>query len=191
MANGHQVEGKYLFPSLLRRLAGPVDVNNLVQAFQKHPERIGADYQWASAIFEAILEFDPARLDDLIRLILEIERETRPMVSALSSLMIAARRKQAVIGPNTVKLFQTTPAEKKRQFLPFMLATRRRDALRPALQFIASQTESFEQQRRASPGSQPLAAHWKQRGRGRGPRVHSGCAAGRDAFRAIRLARPA
>jgi hypothetical protein len=152
MANGHQVEGKYLLPSILRRLAGPVDVNNLVQAFQKHPERIGADYQWASAIFEAILEFDPARLDDLIRLILEIERETRPMVSALSSLMIAARRKQAVIGPNTVKLFQTTPAEKKRQFLPFLLATRRRDALRPALQFIASQTESFEQQRRASPG---------------------------------------
>lgn len=150
MADG-QVEDKHVFPSILRRLGGPVDFSDLVQAFQKDPDRISADYRWASAIFEAVLEFAPARLDELIRLILEIVRETRPMESALSSLMSAMRRKQAVIGPNTIKLFQTMPAEKKRRLLPFLLATRRRDALRPALQFIASHTESFEQQRRVSP----------------------------------------
>jgi HEAT repeat protein len=151
MTDVHEVGDKYLFPSLLRRLGRPVDATELFEAIRRQPQRITTDYQWALAIFEAILEFNPALLDDLIRFILETASETRPRESALSSLMLAARRKHALIGPPTINFFKTAPAQTKRWLLPFMLSARSRDALHPALQFIASESQYLDLQRGASP----------------------------------------
>jgi hypothetical protein len=151
MADTHPVEDKYLFSRILRGLGEPVDVDELLQTLRKQPERIPADYQWALAIFEAILEFDPARLHDLIRFISETLSEPRRIESALGSLMIAARRKHGLIGPPTIEFFKNASSETKRKLLPFMLFDRRRDALRPVFQFLASESEPVDQQRRGSP----------------------------------------
>jgi hypothetical protein len=107
-----------------------------------------ADYQWALAVVEAILEFDPAQLHDL--LLFSVERASDPTrrESALSWLMIAARRKNGVIDPRTVEFFNRQPSEIKRQLLPFMLLDRRRDVLRHAFQFLASDQEPAEEWRR-------------------------------------------
>lgn len=149
VADVPEVEDKYIFPSILRQLGRPVDANGLFQVIRRHPERITADYQGALAIFEAMLEFNPALLDDLIRFVLETVGETHRKESALGSLMLAARRSHAFIGPATIELFKSAPAETKRWLLPFMLAARRRDALRPALQFIATEPQDLDPQRGA------------------------------------------
>jgi HEAT repeat protein len=135
-----------------------VDANELYQVIRRHPERITADYQGALAIFEAILEFNPALFDDLIRFVLETVVDTHRKESALSSLMLAARRKRAIIGPATIAFFKSAPTEAKRWLLPFVLAARGRDALRPALQFIATEPQHLDPQRGAS-RSLGLALH--------------------------------
>ena len=73
------------------------------------------------------------------------------MGSALGSLMITARRKNGLIGPQTVGYFKSVPRETKRRLLPFMLFDRRRDALRAVFEFLTSDFEPIDQQRRAWP----------------------------------------
>ncbi len=151
MGDTHAVEDKYLFSTTLRGLGEPVDIEELLRTLRKQPERVSADYQWAMAMFEAVLEFEPARLHDLIRFIIETVSDPDRMESALGSLMIAARRKNGLIGPQTVGYFKTVPPETKRRLLPFMLFDRRRDALRAVFEFLTSDFEPIDQQRRASP----------------------------------------
>ncbi len=128
-----------------------VDVEELLQTVRKQPERISADYLWAMALFEAILEFDPGRLHDLIRFVIETVSDPGRMESALGSLMFAARRKHGLIGPPTVDYFNNAPPETKRRLLSFMLFDRRRHALRAVFQFLTSDPEPVDQQRRLSP----------------------------------------
>jgi HEAT repeat protein len=151
MGDTHAVEDKSLFSTILRGLREPVDVEELLRTLRKQPERVSADYQWAMAMFEAVLEFEPARLPDLMRFIIEAASEPDRMESALGSLMIAARRKNGLIGPQTVGYFKNAPPETKRRLLPFMLFDRRRDALRAVFEFLASDFGPVDQQRRGSP----------------------------------------
>jgi hypothetical protein len=118
MAGGEDVDDKYLFSSILRRLGEPVDVDGLSQGLHRRPERITTDFQWASAMFEAILEFGPAQLHDLIRFTFETVSEPQHRQSALSSLTIAARRKQVVIGSQTIEFFKNAPDEPSARFCP-------------------------------------------------------------------------
>ena len=150
MGDTHAIEDKYLFSTILRRLGDPVDVEELLQTIRRQPERV-SDYQWAMAIFEAILEFDPGRLHDLIRFVVETVNDPGRMELALGSLMLAARRKRGLIGLPTVDYFKNAPPETKRRLLPFMLFERRRDALRAVFQFLTSDPEPVDQQRRSSP----------------------------------------
>ena len=151
MTDVSNVTDKYLFSNLLLRLGQPVDAKGLFDAVRRQRERITTDYQWALAIFEAMLESDPTLLDTLIRFLLEAPSEKRLQELALSSLMLAARRKHARIGPPTIDFFKAAAAETKRSLLPFMLATRSRDALQPALEFIASESQYVDFLKGGSP----------------------------------------
>lgn len=149
IAGAEPVEDKYLLSSILRGLGEPVAVDELLQILREQPERFYADYQWALAIVQAILEFDPTRLHDLVVFSIDTASDTSRREAALTWLMIAARSKGGVIGPRTIEFFNSQPPETKRLLLRFMLLDRRRDALRCVFQFLASDQEPPEAGRRS------------------------------------------
>jgi hypothetical protein len=108
------------------------------------------------AVIEAILEFDPARLHDLILFSVEGASDPARRELALSGLMIAARRKSGAIEPRSIEFFNSQPPETKRLLLRFLLLDRHRDALRHVFQFLGSDPEPAEGQRRP-PISRDLA----------------------------------
>ena len=139
------VDSRYLFADILRGLDGPVPVEELVRLLRDQPDRFFRDYQWASAIIDAILGFEPARLDDIIAIVLRMPSDPqRRQESALSMIRVGLRRIGATITPTTISFFASAPSESKGLLLPFMLFDSRRDALRPAFEFIVSGEKPFQ-----------------------------------------------
>jgi hypothetical protein len=149
IARVEPVEDTYLLSSILRGLGEPVAVDDLFEVLRGQPERFYADYQWALAISEAILEFAPARLHDLILFSLGSTSDPVQLESALTWLAIAARRKNAKIEPRTIAFFDSQPRETKRPLLRFLLLDRQREALQRVFQFLGSGSEPLEGGRRA------------------------------------------
>jgi hypothetical protein len=135
MVGPNVVQYRYPFPRLLREVDGPPPVDELFEALRGQPRRFLEDYHWGLTIVEAILDFEPERLHDLLVFALEVHDSAR-RESALSWLLIAARRKDGVIASRTVAFFDTRSPEIKRQLLPFLLLGRRRETMRPAFQFL-------------------------------------------------------
>jgi hypothetical protein len=148
IASPEPVEDRYLLPSLLRELGEPIPVDELLQILREQPKRFLADYQWALAVVEAILEFDPTRLHDLIVFSLKAVGDPARRESTLDWLLIAARRKNSTIGPRTIEFFNGQPLEVKRLLLRFLRLDPRRGVLRHVFQFLASDPEPAEGQRR-------------------------------------------
>lgn len=149
IANLERIEDKYLLPTILRGLDEPIAVDELLRILREQSERFYTDFQWALAIVETILEFDPERLHDLMLFSINTASgDTSRMKSALAWLMIAARRTNATIDPRTVELFKSQSPEIKREMLPFMLLDGRRDVLRHVFQFLLSNQELAEGRRR-------------------------------------------
>jgi hypothetical protein len=144
VADTKRVEDGYLMSSILRALGERIAVDELLRILHEQPQRFYADYRWALAIIETILEFDPTRLHDLVLFSVKTASDTAQMESALAWLIIAARRKNDVIEPRTVEFFNSQSPETKRLLLPFMLLDRHRDVLRHAFQFLVSYQKEAE-----------------------------------------------
>ncbi len=138
IASSVVVENKFMLASILRGIESPVAVDVLLQILREQSERYFADYQWASVIVEAILEFDPACLHDLIVYSIDNASDNTRLQSALGWLIVAAQRKNGVISSLTIDFFNNRPPEIKRLLLPLMLIGRNRQALQSAFQFLAS-----------------------------------------------------
>jgi hypothetical protein len=138
------VEDKYLLSSILRGLGKPIAVDELLKILHEQPARYYADYQWALAIVETILEFAPERMHDLIIFSIDMTTDPARRESALNWLIMGARRKNGLIGLRTIEFFNTQPPEIKRLLLRFLLLSRRRDALLPVFQFLASNPPPVE-----------------------------------------------
>ena len=141
MAGEAPVEDKYLLSNILRDLGEPVAVDALIDVLRDQPERFYADFQWALAVVQAIFEFDPAQLDDLIHFAVEKAPDLRRTESALSCLKIAVRNKNGVVGPRTIEFFDRQSPEIKRLLLDFLLLNHSREFLRRVFQFLDSNPE--------------------------------------------------
>jgi hypothetical protein len=148
VAGADLVEDRYLLSSILRALGEPVAVEELMRILREQSDRFYSDYQWAAAIVEAILEFEPAHLHELIRLSVEGTSDPARRESALSWLMIAARRKRGELDPRTIDYFNSQPVVIKRVLLRLLMLYPRRLGLQTAFQFLASDPEATEGQRR-------------------------------------------
>jgi hypothetical protein len=146
------IEDRYYLSRILRGLGVPIEVEELIQLTRAQRERFHSDGNWALAVTEAILEFEPARLHDLLVWLVETTRDTVRLESALGWLMVAAQRKNSVIGPAAVDFFTRQQPEVKRLLLPFMLLDWRRDVLQHAFRFLAADQEL--------PGEQGRAPFW-------------------------------
>jgi hypothetical protein len=158
MAGSNPVPDQYLFARLLRELGGPPPVGALMRMLREQPQRFFVDYQWGLAVVEAILDFEPERLHDLIVFALETAADAAQRESAINWLVIAARRKQGVIGASTVEFFGSRPPEIKRLLLRFLLFGRRRETMRPAFEFLADDPGAAEEFQR-QPAWRDLALH--------------------------------
>lgn len=138
IASSNFVENKFLLSSILRGMGNPVAVDALFQILSEQPERFYSDYHWALVIIETILEFEPARLHDLIVYFMDNASDSARMESALSWLIVAAQRKNGVISSRTIDSFNSQPPEIKRLLLPLMLIDCHRHAMQPAFQFLSS-----------------------------------------------------
>lgn len=141
IASTDSVEDCYVVPGLLRALGSGQEADQLISILRAQPERFATDYQWGLAIVEAALERDPARLPELISFAVEEIADPNRRQAALSWLMITVRRKDVQIGSPIVTMFNVASPEVKQHILPFLLRSRRRDALRPALNFMANATD--------------------------------------------------
>src|ERR1039458_4286985 len=140
-ASSETVEDQYLLSNILRALGEPVAVDDLCGILYSQPERYYGDYQRGLALVEAILEFEPDRLHELIVFSIEKTRDPTRSESALDWLMIAARRKEGLVGPRTLAFFTNQPSGTKRLLIRFLMLDRRRDTLQAAFQFLASEPE--------------------------------------------------
>lgn len=142
MAAPGRVEGAYLFGDILARLNEPADVEEIATVLRSQTQRYVSDFDWASALVEACLSFEPDRLIDLIRFGLGVasgigrDQPGRADID-LTVILIAARRHGQKISPEVLAMFDEAAPDTKRLLLPFLLADGRRDALRRALAFIA------------------------------------------------------
>lgn len=135
MIGPNLAQDHYLFPGLLHELDGLPPIDKLLQTLREQRDRFSMDYQWGLAIIQAILDFDPGRLNDLLVLALdEIPSDNREL--ALNCLLTAARRKGVVIGSDTLEFFKRQSPEVKRLLLPFLLLRARRDTMQAAFKFL-------------------------------------------------------
>lgn len=130
------IKGIYILSNILRTMEGSVDVDALFRSLHEQPDRICSDHQWALAIIEAILEFDPERLCDLIIFSVETISDVHKRETVLAWLILAARRKNGVIGPSVIRFFDRQIPEIKRELLNFMLLDRSRQALQRVFEFL-------------------------------------------------------
>lgn len=154
MAGSPPVEDGYVLSDVLRGLGGMPPVDGLLQILRDQSERFSRDYQWASTIVTAILEFEPARLEQLLRLILDQTLDPPRMEAALSWLAIGARRSKVVVGPTIRALFNQQRSDIRRMLVQVLTLDWRRDVLRPVLQFLAGDVDAAGVQRRSSYASE-------------------------------------
>jgi len=147
MAQDGFIEESYLLLHLLRQLDGASEVDDLLRLITEQPARYFSHYQWASAVTEAILEFDARCLHDLTVLIVEKASSQEQKESAIGLLSVAIMRKGAVVEPRTIDFFNFQSREVKRQLVRILLRAQHRDALGVALRFLASDVEDPDSQR--------------------------------------------
>lgn len=149
IASGTDVEEIALLASILRDLAQPVAIDKLIELIRARLDRFRTNYVWAFAVSEAILEFSPTHLHDLI--LLSIENASTPQLSQtiLGCLKITVLRSKTLIEQRTIELFNRQPAEIKWSLLPLLLLDGRRQALQPALAFLAAEPQTDEHRRAA------------------------------------------
>lgn len=144
VADSASIDRRYLFLTVLRAVGDTVKFEDLFNLLKNRPERIQTDHYWALSIFEAIIEFFPAHLHDLIVFLLTLTKSEAENESAFTWLIIATRQKKIVIEPRTIDLFNRQPIAIKRQLLPLLLLNCHRQVLQQALLFICSSAETEE-----------------------------------------------
>jgi hypothetical protein len=132
------VDSAYLFAEILQGLGESVDVDDLMRLMREQQDRFQRDFQWAAALVDAILQFDPRQVDAMIAIVLRTEDDPRRQESALGMIRLRMRRNGATATPTTIAFFASAPRASRGLLLPFMLSDGRSDALRPAFEFIVS-----------------------------------------------------
>jgi len=125
IAGAQTVEDGYLLTSILRGLGGPAPYKELFRTVREQQERYFTDYRWSSEVVEAILEFDPTHLHDLITFSIDKATNEAQMESALGWLKVAMLRKGGIVGPKTIEFFNNQSPAIKKLLLGIMLHDRR------------------------------------------------------------------
>jgi hypothetical protein len=144
VAGDTPIEDRFALRSILRGLGEPVDVQALVDVLRSRPERSASDFTWTQSILEAIMEFEPARLNELVRF--EVERGGDPvqLERTLDILMVAVRHTRVPIEPATLELFKRQDPDGKARLFRFLLLDWRREVLEVAFEYLSREHEGRE-----------------------------------------------
>lgn len=144
IADTQTVEDIFLLTSILQGLGESASVNELIGIVRGQRERYFVDYRWASAVVEAILEFDPEHLHSLITFSIDAAANQGQAESALGWLKVAMQRKGGAVSSHTIEFFNAQSLDIKRMLVELLLRDRHREALRAAFQFLTSNQEPNE-----------------------------------------------
>jgi hypothetical protein len=151
MAAPIQIQDQYLLSSILHDLNGPSPVEELLRVLHEQPQRFVSNYQWGLTVVEAILDFDPERLHDVLIFALGATGDDAQRDSALNWVLHAARRANSSVDSRTVTFFNGQPPQIKRLLLRFLLLGPRRETIGPALRFLADDPGAADELERRAP----------------------------------------
>ncbi|WP_122585887.1 hypothetical protein [Pseudomonas viridiflava] len=116
-AQAHKaIERCFILPDLLRALDYN-DANALIDVLKERIRHQQLDYQFDSAITEAIMQIDPGKIEDLIALIVDATTDEVKRKSALSTLSSGIRKFKFVLSEATLCLFDAQSFETQRSLL--------------------------------------------------------------------------
>lgn len=130
------IERRFILPDLLRAL-NYSDVNALIAVLKERIEHRELDYQFDSAITEAIMQIDPTKVEDLIALIIDATTDEEKRKAAFSTLSIGIRRFKFILSEATLLLFDAQSFETQRSLLGIFSQDKRVDTLARVFQVHA------------------------------------------------------
>ncbi|WP_219704203.1 HEAT repeat domain-containing protein [Marinomonas lutimaris] len=142
ISNNKKIEHIFLLANIIKDLDEPIEVSKLFNVIYSQPQRYFSDYQWSSAIVEAILEFDQNQLHTLIVFSINSAVDDTQAKSALGWLDVAVMRKGCVINSATIKFFNSCSSHTKNILIKILLRARHREALSAVFKFMVTQQES-------------------------------------------------
>lgn len=150
IADAKPVGEKYLLSDILQQLGGTTASDELISILSEQPKRFLSDYQWTTAIVEAILKIDRSKLYELIQLALQTLSTPIQEHSVLDWLSGGARRIDVQIDASILDLFNHQPPEIRIHLISIMLLDRRREVLQHVFQFLFSYPEAGEYSRKSA-----------------------------------------
>ena len=129
------IDGSYLFPHIVAAIGEPADAETLMDVVRAQLPRFVSDYNWSTAIVEAILSLAPDLAMELYRIAL-FAAEGRERKTAISAILLASRRRGICDPQRVAALFDSLSDEQKRAFAPALFDNGSRDTLKRAFQLV-------------------------------------------------------
>ncbi|MCY4557716.1 MAG: hypothetical protein OXF79_15315 [Chloroflexi bacterium] len=129
------IEGSYIFARVIEAIGAAADAPTLMAVARAQLARFVGDYNWSTAIAEAVLSLAPELVTELYRIALLAAGE-RERKDAISAILLASRRHGTCDSQSLVALFDSLPDEHKRAFAPVLFDNGSREALRRAFQMV-------------------------------------------------------
>lgn len=127
------IEGGYMFPRIVDAIGDPADAKSLMDVIQAQLARFGRDYNWSTAMAEAVLALKRDLIIELYKIAL-ISSEGQERKAAISAILLAARRYEVSDPQRLIALFDSLSQEQKRAFAPVLFECGSRDCLRRGFQ---------------------------------------------------------
>lgn len=126
----------YILPSLFKRLGTEDTAQNLLNVITKQFERFIKDFNWAWLVTEAILTSDATKIYRLLEF--GIQKAEQKQSEVLQNIVFGSRRNRITVDESLLKMFVDQTKEIKMQLIPILLRDKRREVLRPALEFLSN-----------------------------------------------------
>ena len=127
------IDGGYVFADIVAAIGEPADGETLMEVLRAQLVRFGSDYNWSTAMAEAVLSLMPGLAVELYRIAL-FAAEGQARRSAISAVLLASRRLDARDPQRMVALFDSLTDEQRRAFAPVLLESGSRETLKRAFQ---------------------------------------------------------
>ncbi|MGU9850281.1 ATP-binding protein [Pseudomonas koreensis] len=144
------IEHCFILPDLLRALDYN-DANALIAVLKERIKHRQLDYQFDSAITEAIMQIDPGKVEELIALIVDATTDEVKRKSAFSTLSSGIRKFKFVLSEATLCLFDAQSFETQRSLLGIFSQDKRVDTLSRVFQVHAEELRAATCDEHVSP----------------------------------------
>jgi RecA/RadA recombinase len=143
-----KIDAVYLLPNLLKALSGSPQTATLLDLFRRDPAALLGEFNRGLAVAQAILDAEPARLRDLVEILLNQVSDDDRREGLFGVLAIARRRSGRHLDAETLAFIVAQPPPIRRSMAGLLAQDGRRDALRALFTLIEEDQEAHGRARR-------------------------------------------